>query len=460
MNIDYVDYKHAFLMAGLLIGLSSSSAAHAQTEQVNHEITIGVTTDSVEPESNHASQYQHAHHDDSSSMDLSYADEDNHQKHINLEDDEHAHVSASESEPHSPHEESLHNDDSQYNDKNAEEDEHQQGITLSPEKIALADIQIRAIQPEIQFSTVYAPAEVLVNGYSSYVVSPRTESVIISRHAALGEHVKKGQKLVTLFSEEMVQAQADYLIASTEWQRVKTLGNRIVSDSDSVQAKTAFKAAFGKLIAYGVTQAEINNISNNDVTSFGEYTLIAQRDGVVLQDDFIQGQRVDAGEAVMLLANEQQLWVEAKISPYKQLELTANAPAIVELDGQTYQASVIQESHTIDPVTRTRIIRLLVNNSDDSLHPGMFVKVHFQFATATKVIAVPEQALIRSPDGDWMVFVEDHPGEFQAVEVELGRALGSNREILGLANNTRVVTKGAFFVASEIAKGGFDPHNH
>ncbi|MFT7430930.1 MAG: cobalt-zinc-cadmium efflux system membrane fusion protein, partial [Colwellia sp.] len=26
--------------------------------------------------------------------------------------------------------------------------------------------------------------------------------------------------------------------------------------------------------------------------------------------------------------------------------------------------------------------------------------------------------------------------------------------------NTRVVTKGAFFVASEIAKSGFDPHGH
>ena len=38
-------------------------------------------------------------------------------------------------------------------------------------------------------------------------------------------------------------------------------------------------------------------------------------------------------------------------------------------------------------------------------------------------MAVPEEALIRSADGDWTVFVEDHPGEFKAKEVELGRAL-------------------------------------
>ena len=57
------------------------------------------------------------------------------------------------------------------------------------------------------------------------------------------------------------------------------------------------------------------------------------------------------------------------------------------------------------------------------------------------------------------VFNEDHPGEFKAVEIELAEPSGF-REIIGLDSGTRIVTKGAFFVMSEIAKGGFDPHNH
>jgi Membrane-fusion protein len=302
--------------------------------------------------------------------------------------------------------------------------------------------------------------EIKANGYKSYVVSPRTESVIISRHAALGEHVEIGQKLVTLFSEAMAQAQADYLIASTEWQRVKKLGNKTVSESRLLQAETTYNASYGKLIALGLTEKAIDGISNKDIKAFGQYTLIAQREGVVLQDDFIQGQRVDAGDSVMLLADEKQLWVEAKVSPNKKLNLSIDSPAVLKLEGQSYNAKVIQEAHTIDPITRTRIIRLGVDNSDDNLHSGMFVKVYFQFATKQKVMAVPEEALIRSADGDWTVFVEDHPGEFKAVEIELGRALGGFREIIGLDSGTRIVTKGAFFVASEIAKGGFDPHNH
>ena len=367
--------------------------------------------------------------------------------------DEHDHEKGHEEEK-DDHDEHGHEGD------NKEEEEHEEGITIDPKKMSLANIKVESVKPEYQFSTVYAPGEIKANGYKSYVVSPRTESVIISRHAALGEHVDKGQKLVTLFSESMSQAQADYLIASTEWQRIKKLGYKTVSESRLLQAETTYNASYGKLIALGLTEKAIKSISNKDIKAFGQYTLTAQREGVVLQDDFIQGQRVDAGDTVMLLADEKQLWVEAKVSPNKKLNLSIDSPAVLKLEGQSYNAKVIQEAHTIDPITRTRIIRLGVENSDDNLHSGMFVKVYFQFATKQKVMAVPEEALIRSADGDWTVFVEDHPGEFKAVEVELGRALGGFREIIGLDSGTRIVTKGAFFVASEIAKGGFDPHNH
>jgi len=334
------------------------------------------------------------------------------------------------------------------------------GISFSPEKIALANIKVESITPKVQYSTVYAPGEIKVNGYKSYIVSSRTESVITNRHAILGEHVQKDQKLVTLFSESMAQAQADYLIASTEWQRVKKLGNKTLSESQLLKAETMFNASYGRLIALGLTSDAIQNISKMRTSLFGQYTLTAKISGVVLHDDFYQGQRVAAGDSIMLLADEKDLWVEAKVAPNKKLDLSINAPAIVTLEEQNYHAKVIQEAHTIDPITRTRIVRLSVNNQDDSLHSGMFVKVNFQFKTENKVMAVPETALVRGADGDWIIFVEDHPGEFEAIEVELGRALGDYREIIGLESGSRVVTQGAFFVASEIAKGGFDPHNH
>jgi len=343
--------------------------------------------------------------------------------------------------------------------ENAEAD-HEEGISFSPEKMALANIKVSTLLPKIFTKSIYAPGEIKANGYTSYIVSPRTESVVISRHAILGEHVEKGQALVTLFSESMAEAQAQYRVAFSEWQRTKKLGRGTVSESRLLTSETAYISAYGRLTAFGLTKAAIEDIVKNNSSNLGEYTLVAKRAGAVLSDDFSQGQRVAPGDKIMVLANEENLWVEARVSPNKKLNLPVGTVAKVEFSGQVHFAKVIQEAHTIDPITRTRIVRLSVENKDDTLHSGMFVNVNFQFETQTPVIAVPETALMRGSDGDWTVFVEDHPGEFAAIEVELGQPLGDYRQIIGIAPNTRVVTKGAFFVASELAKGGFDPHNH
>ncbi|WP_133471313.1 efflux RND transporter periplasmic adaptor subunit [Paraglaciecola marina] len=340
------------------------------------------------------------------------------------------------------------------------EDKHEEGVSLSAEKIKLAGIKVKALLPHKHLNTVYAPGEVKANGYKSYIVSPRTDSVVIDRHAILGDHVKAGQELVTLFSETMAQAQADFLIASSDWNQARKLDNNSISERTLVETENTYKAAYGKLVAFGLTTKAIKKLSQQDISTFGQYALIAKRDGVVLQDDFMQGQRIEAGETIMLLADESELWIEANIPPNKKLELGLGSPALIDLNGTKYQASVIQEAHTIDPITRTRIVRLSVNNTGHTLHSGMFAKVYFQFESNNAVLAVPEEALIRSSDGDWMVFIEDHPNEFKPVEVMRGRAFGEYREIFGIELGAKVVTHGAFFVASEIAKGGFDPHNH
>ena len=342
---------------------------------------------------------------------------------------------------------------------------HKEGVSLSPEQMAIAGIEVAEISAKTFANDVYAPGEIKANGYKSYIVSPRTESVVVSRHATLGQHVEKGDALVTLFSESIVEAQAKYRVAYNDWQRNKKLGKASVSESQLLSAETDYISAYSRLKAFGLTEQAIayvvkNNSSNNHLEELGEYTLIAQRAGAVLSDDFSQGQRVSAGDAIMVLADESELWVEARVSPNKQLNLPKGTRAVIEMAEQFFVATVIQEAHTIDPKTRTRIVRLAVKNDHDRLHPGMFVNVNFSFKTEKKVMAVPESALMRSSDGDWMVFVEDHPGEFAAVAITLGRSLGEYREIIGLAPHTRIVTKGAFFVASEIAKSGFDPHNH
>ncbi|MBL4868536.1 MAG: efflux RND transporter periplasmic adaptor subunit [Pseudomonadales bacterium] len=347
---------------------------------------------------------------------------------------------------------------------NHEDPGESEGVKLSEKQKSLANIKVETLRLRTMDYQIYAPGEIKANGYTSYWVSPRVDSVVIRRYASLGDHVEKGQALVTLFSETVAEAQASFRVASGEWIRVKKLGRKAVGDKRFIVAETDYDAAYGRLLAFGLSEIAVQSLakprSTKSSQSLGEYTLIAAIEGTVLSDDFHQGQRVESGEALMELADEAALWVEARLAPTAQLALPAGTPAKINVGKEWFDAKVTQEAHTIDPKTRTRVVRLLVNNDSHRLHPGLFADVYFSFATKTPVLSVPEAALMRSADGDWTVFVEYEPGQFKAQEVTLGRSLGKWREITDIRSGTRVVMEGAFFVASQIAKGGFDPHNH
>lgn len=332
--------------------------------------------------------------------------------------------------------------------------------SINAKQKELAGIEVATLESKRVDYEIYAPGELLTNGYTSYHVSPRVASVVLRRHVELGEHVTKGQPLVTLFSETVAQAQADYRKAFPEWERISGLGRSVVGDQRFNTAKANIEAARATLLAYGLNDDDIGALKASGVGSLGEYTLRARVDGAVLTDEFEQGQRVEAGQPLVTLANESELWVEAHLPANSDIVLKQGAEAEVRVAGRVAVATVSQEAHTIDAVTRTRIVRLELDNPEDRFHPGMFADVYFLFKTKEPVLAVPESALMRRADGDWTVYVEEAEGEYEPVEVELGRSIGGLREISGLTAGQRIVSRGAFFVASEIAKGGFDPHNH
>jgi len=339
---------------------------------------------------------------------------------------------------------------------------HEEATTASinTKQKELAGIEVATLKSKRVDYEIYAPGELLTNGYTSYHVSPRVASVVLRRHVELGEHITKGQPLVTLFSETVAQAQADYRKAFPEWERISGLGRSVVGDQRFNTAKANIEAARATLLAYGLNEDDIGALKANGMGSLGEYTLRARVDGAVLTDEFEQGQRVEAGQPLVTLANESELWVEAHLPANSDIVLKQGAEAEVRIAGRVAVATVSQEAHTIDAVIRTRIVRLELDNPEDRFHPGMFADVYFLFKTTEPVLAVPESALMRGADGDWTVYVEEAEGEYEPVEVELGRSIGGLREISGLTAGQRIVSRGAFFVASEIAKGGFDPHNH
>ncbi len=342
-------------------------------------------------------------------------------------------------------------------------DEEKNRVHLSPEQRRVAGIVVETLAAQPVAEEIEAPGEVQLNAYASSQITPRIEAQIVKRHARLGDQVTTGQPLVTLSSASMAEAQGTALVAAMEWQRAKKLGTQVVSEQQHVEARIAYQQAHAKLLAYGMTARQAENlIDETDVSAVdGSFTLLSPQAGTVIRDDFIVGKMVEPGDLLFELTDESRLWVEARVAPESISELAIGASARIFAGGEWISGKVIQIHHALDKTTRTLGVRLEIPNPQDRLHPGQFVSVRIQTSKPDKsALTLPLNAILRSPDGDWQVFVEEEPGEFEPQEVEIVRQLSEVAVVKGLATGVRVVTRGAFFVQSELAKSGFEVHNH
>jgi len=340
----------------------------------------------------------------------------------------------------------------------------EEGVTkLSKAQMEKAGIATRVLQPQLINAAIKAPGEVGFNTYKTASITPRISAQVIDRHVVLGEVVKKGQPLVTLSSVEMAEAQGNLLVVDREWKRVKKLGRKVVSARRHTEAKVKWELAKAKVKAYGMTTKQIESlIASEDFSrANGRFELVAPSGGTVLKENYILGQQVEPGKELIRITDEASLWVVANVSPAVSHEIKVGNNASVKFNAAIFPATVAQINHSLDEITRTTGIRLLVENVNDALHPGLFVDAQIETSSHSKALVVPEAAVLRSPDGDWQVLVEqDEVGEFKGVEIKLLRVTDGQAIISGIKAGTTVVVEGAFFVQSELAKGGFEIHNH
>ena len=345
----------------------------------------------------------------------------------------------------------------------AAEDEHEDGVVLlSPEQIKAAGIVTEVLQLQNVTADILAPGEIHLNAYATTRVTPRISAQIVKRHVVLGDTVTAGQSLLTLSSVDMAQAQGDLLVAEREWRRVRKLGREVLSEQRYTEARVAYEQGRARALAYGLTKQEIGKLLDQGTAELadGRFQLLAPQDGTVILDDFIVGELVEPGRVLFEISDESVLWVEARLTPAQAAEVQLGARATVIARGERSRGEVIQVHHALDEGTRTLGVRIGVSNPDDRLHPGLFAQVRIDGAATEQVLAVPNDAVLRSPDGDWQVFIEHEPGGFEPREVEVIRRAAKFTVIGGLEPGSRAVTRGAFFLQSELAKSGFELHNH
>ena len=281
----------------------------------------------------------------------------------------------------------------------------------------------------------------------------------------LGQEVRKGEVLARLNSSELSSLQLAYLKARAELElnkrnaeRAKALFDADVIGAAELQRRESeyqisiaeTRAAADQLKLLGVPPASIERLGK--VGSVDSVTpVVATLDGIVVERKLAQGQVVQPADSLFVVADLSRLWAVAQV-PEQQVALVRPGQSVsIEvpaLGNEKLVGKLIFVGQTIDPETRTVLVRTELDNSDGRLKPAMLAAMLIEAKPVERVV-VPASAVVRENDEDH-VFVAEGEGVFRLLKVKLGAEQGGVRAVSGgLKGGEKLVVDGAFHLNNE-----------
>ena len=311
-----------------------------------------------------------------------------------------------------------------------------------------AQAQVR-IDPGVQQNLGIRTSEVKAGHLESDITVPGTltwdlrhEAVVAARVEGLVERVdvrapftavRRGQRLALMRAPQWSSAAAE---------------TRALDAAQSPAARSLRDASRQRLRALGLP---------GNASGSGTLALLAPHDGVVSEVLVREGETVAAGAPLFRVARLDTLWLEAAIPQADAARLAAGLAVEARVDarpGEVFAGHVESLLPQVDAASRTQPARIVLDNQDGRLAPGMFARVTLIPPAGPRVALIPTDALV-STGSDSRVIVQRHDGSFAPVRVQPGRSAGGTTEILsGLAEGDRVVTSGQFLIDSEASLSG------
>ncbi len=263
-----------------------------------------------------------------------------------------------------------------------------------------------------------------------------------------GERVRRGQPLLEIYSPELVSTQEELLLAAR--YRDSTRESRF--EDISRGGEDLFHATLRRLELWDISKRDIERLlETGEVRK--NLTLDAPTEGVVTHLMVRKGMEVGPNDNLYTIADLTRVWLYADVYEYELPWVHEGQNAVIDLSylpGRRFEGTVTYVYPFLDPKTRTARVRIELDNPDRILKPDMFANVTIATETRREVLAVPEEAIIRSGRRS-LAIVDLGDGRFSPREVVLGIDSSDGwvevRE--GLAPGDRVVTSGQFLIDSE-----------
>jgi RND family efflux transporter MFP subunit len=262
----------------------------------------------------------------------------------------------------------------------------------------------------------------------------------------VGKRIRRGQPLFSVYSPDLVTAQADYLVALQARQKLLETSFDSRAAADSLLA-----AARQRLQRWDVSDAEIAALERAGHVS-KTVVLSAPFEGVVLERTAVAGQYLTPDMSAFKVADLSTIWVVGQLFEYEAARVRPGEAVDVEFPyGQapgTLEARVDFVYPEVDPQTRRVRFRASLQNKDARLKPDTYVDVVLHGEAVDRLV-VPSSAVIDTGARKYaLIALPD--GYFEPRDVQVGPPLGDSYPVIsGLAEGDRVVTSAQFLIDSE-----------
>lgn len=311
-------------------------------------------------------------------------------------------------------------------------------VSLPPEArqkmgLALDTIGVRPLVRTLRTSARIVPDESRQVRVSSKVEG-WVESLAIGY---VGQTVKKGDPLLTIYSPDLVSAQQEYIIA------VKA--KAVAGGGDALLA-----AARRRLELWDISADQIAQLEKRG-EPLKALTLYAPATGLVTEKALLVGQKIMPGESLLVVSDFSSVWAEADIYESDLPFVKVGVPMEISLPfwaGKGFKGTITFVAPTLDSVSRTVKARLEIPNPEFLLKPEMYAEALLSYSLGERLV-VPEAAVMRTGEHSY-VFRDGGDGHLYPVAVRLGVRVEGFYEVLsGVQAGDQVVTSANFLVDSE-----------
>ncbi|MBU3648630.1 MAG: efflux RND transporter periplasmic adaptor subunit [Limnohabitans sp.] len=278
--------------------------------------------------------------------------------------------------------------------------------------------------------------------------------------AKLGDVVSKGDSLAQINSSELSSAQLAYLKARSEKElhrrnveRAKTLFAADVISAAELQrreneyevASAETRAAQDQLRVLGVSAKAIERLNTTGAID-SVSTVVATIQGVVVERKISAGQVVQPSDVMFAVADLSRVWAVAQVPEQQVSQVKVGQSVSIEvpaLGNEKLVGRLIYVGQTVNPDTRTVLVRTELDNKGGRLKPSMLASMLIEAAPVQRVV-VPITAVVREEESDH-VFVAEANNNFRLTPVRLAPEQHGQRVVLeGLKPGMRIVSNGAF----------------